>query len=163
LLGAVDLLQVGDSHFLETLPVRGLGEDEPALDLAVQAPHGGGREHAFGRSSRTHHGVNARAHYGGRDAGREVAVADEADAATRPCPPSPRCRAWAPGLARLPRSRWCRRCRRSPSPCASIRPPPGPSTSGRPGPWCGRPRWPPSPPPSRTPGTGRRGALPLSS
>ena len=80
ILRAIDLLEVGDAHRAAALLVLGLADDEAREDLAVQAAHRGGRQHAFGRAARAHHGVDARPDHRRRDAGREIAVADQADA-----------------------------------------------------------------------------------
>ena len=51
-----------------------------ALDLAAQAAHRRGGDHALGRAADPHHRVHAGAAHRGGDAGREVAVGDQADA-----------------------------------------------------------------------------------
>src|SRR5260370_22666595 len=56
----VDLLQARDPHLLEALRVGRLGEHEFALDLSVQAAHGGGGQAALGRPPRAHDRVDAR-------------------------------------------------------------------------------------------------------
>src|SRR6185503_12006891 len=53
------------------------------LDLAVEAAHRGGGEHAFGRAPGPHHRVHSGPHHGGGDPGREVAVTNKADARAR--------------------------------------------------------------------------------
>ena len=63
-------------------------DNQPAQDLAIQTAQRRCGEDAFGRAARPHHGVNARAADGGRDAGRQVAIGDQANARAR----SPVCR-----------------------------------------------------------------------
>ena len=46
-LGPVDAVEVGDAHLAQAVGVGGPRQDEPALDLAVEAAHGGGGEHAL--------------------------------------------------------------------------------------------------------------------
>src|SRR5262249_10535288 len=64
--------------------VFGLPGHEAREDLAVQAAHRGGREHALRRAAGPHDGVDAGADDRGRDAGRQVAVADQPDARAGP-------------------------------------------------------------------------------
>ena len=80
ILRLVDPLEVGDAHGAAALLVLRRVHDEPREDLAAQAAHRRRREHAFGRAADAHHRVHAAADHGGGDAGRQVAVADQADA-----------------------------------------------------------------------------------
>ena len=80
ILRPVDLLEVGDPHRAAALFVLRLGDDQPREDLAVQAAHRRRRQHAFRRAAGAHHRVHAAADHRGRDAGRQVAVADQPDA-----------------------------------------------------------------------------------
>ena len=83
ILRRVDALEVGDPHRPAALLVLRLGDHEPREDLAVQAAHRRGREHAFGRAAGAHHRVHAGADDRGRDAGRQIAVAESAGCARR--------------------------------------------------------------------------------
>ena len=76
----VDALGVGDAHRQHALLVAVLGRDEASLHAAVQAAQGRGGEYALGRAADPHEGMHVRAADGRRDAGREVAVADQPDA-----------------------------------------------------------------------------------
>ena len=80
ILRAVDLLEVGDAHRAAALFVLGLADDEPREDLAVQAAHRRRGQHALRRAAGAHHGVDAGPDDRGRDAGRQIAVANQADA-----------------------------------------------------------------------------------
>ena len=80
ILRAVDLLEVGDAHRAAALLVLGLADDEPREDLAVQAAHRRRRQHALGRAAGAHHRVHAGADDRRRDAGRQIAVANQPDA-----------------------------------------------------------------------------------
>src|SRR6185503_19299399 len=55
--GAVDLLDVSDPHRAAALFVLGLADDEAREDLAVQAAHRRGGQHAFRRAAGPHHRV----------------------------------------------------------------------------------------------------------
>src|SRR5207247_5671534 len=79
LLG-VDALQVRDAHLPHALLLPGLGGHEAGEHAAVEATERGGGEHALGGAADPHHGVDVGAAHGGRDAGREVTVADQLDA-----------------------------------------------------------------------------------
>src|SRR5205809_841174 len=79
LLG-VDTLQVRDAHLPHALLLPGLGGHEAREHAAVEAAERGGGEHALGGAADPHHGVHVGAPHGGRDAGREVAIADQFDA-----------------------------------------------------------------------------------
>src|ERR1700760_2427704 len=58
-------------------------EDEPRLNLAVQALHRRRGQHAFGRAADPHQRVNVRAGDRRGDSGGEVAVVDESDTSAR--------------------------------------------------------------------------------
>ena len=79
----IDALEVGDAHRAAALFVLRLGDDQPGVDLAAEAAHRGGRQHAFGRAARAHHRVHARSFHGGGNARRQIAVADQPDARAR--------------------------------------------------------------------------------
>src|SRR2546421_3327308 len=76
----VDLLEIGDAHGAAALLMLRLADDQAREDLAVEAAHCRRGQHALGRAARPHQRVDARASRGSGDAGRQVAVADEADA-----------------------------------------------------------------------------------
>src|SRR4029079_6212556 len=80
ILRAVDLLRIGDPHRAAALLVLRLLDHQPGVDLAVQAAHRGGGQHAFGGAAGAHHRVDAGADDGRGDACRQVAVADQPDA-----------------------------------------------------------------------------------
>ncbi len=77
---AVDLLEVGDAHRAASLFVLGLADHETREDLAVEAAHRRRGHHAFRRAARAHHRVNAGPDDCGRDACRQIAVANQPDA-----------------------------------------------------------------------------------
>src|SRR5262249_40417800 len=77
---AVDLVEGGNPPRPAALLVSRFADDEPGEDLAVQTAHGRRGEHPFGRAAGAHHRVHAGADDRRRDAGREVAVANQADA-----------------------------------------------------------------------------------
>ena len=79
-LRPVDPLEVGDAHRAAALLVLRRADDEPRVDLAAQAAHRRGGDHALGRAADPHHRVHAAADHGRRDAGGQVAVADQPDA-----------------------------------------------------------------------------------
>src|SRR5690349_2292249 len=79
-LGLVDAMLVLDAHLGNALFQLRLVDDEPPQHIAVQAANGGGGDDSFGRSAGAHDAMHASADDRGRDAGGEVAVADELDA-----------------------------------------------------------------------------------
>ena len=80
ILRSVNPLEVGDPHRAAPLFVLGLVDDEAREDLAVQAAHRRRGQHALGRAARPHDRVHTGADDRRGDAGRQVAVADQADA-----------------------------------------------------------------------------------
>ena len=80
ILGAIDLLEVRDSHRATAIFILGLVHDQSSEDLAVQTPHRRGRQDPFRRAAGAHDRVDSRADDRRRDAGRQVAVADQANA-----------------------------------------------------------------------------------
>src|SRR5213076_2173350 len=80
ILLSVDALQVRDAHLPHALLLPGLGGHQAGEHAAVQAAERGGGEHALGGAADPHHGVDVGAAHGRRDAGGEVAVADQLDA-----------------------------------------------------------------------------------
>ena len=77
----VDALRVRDAHRLHALFLaRAWSGTRRRLHAAVEAAERRRGEHALGRAADAHDGVHVRAAHGGRDAGREVAVADQLDA-----------------------------------------------------------------------------------
>ncbi len=75
----VDAVEIGDTHGRQPFGLTVSGRDKPALHAAVQAAHGGGGKYAFRGAAGSHHSVDIGAAHGGRDAGRKIAVADQAD------------------------------------------------------------------------------------
>src|SRR5262245_60215986 len=80
ILRAVHLLEISDAHRAAALLVLGLADHEAREDFAVQAAHRRGGQHAFRRAAGPHHRVHAGAHDRRRNAGRQIAVADQPDA-----------------------------------------------------------------------------------
>src|SRR4051812_22437154 len=78
-LGGVDAGRIRNAHGAAPLFVLRLVDHESCENLAVQAAHRGGSEHAFRRAAGAHHRVYARADDRGRDTGRQVTVADQSD------------------------------------------------------------------------------------
>ncbi len=74
LIRIVNALGVLDTHLRDALMVLGLGQDEAAQNLPVQAAQSCGGQDAFRRASGAHHGVDACAHHRGADARRKIAV-----------------------------------------------------------------------------------------
>src|SRR6185437_11168081 len=83
LLGAVDLVGVGDAHLGRARDLFRRIEQQASLDLAAGAAQGGGSQHAFRRTAGAHVDVDACLfRVGGVDDAGNVAVADEADGST---------------------------------------------------------------------------------
>ena len=68
---------------MHALALRLVLDHEPPEYFAIQAAQRRGRQHAFGSSARAHHGVHAGTRHRRRDSGREIAIADQADARAR--------------------------------------------------------------------------------
>src|SRR4051812_45449499 len=79
-LRAVDALRIRDSHLLAALFVLGLVDHEAGIDFTAEASHGGRGDHTFRRAADTHDRVHPAADHRGGDAGREVTIANQADA-----------------------------------------------------------------------------------
>ena len=75
----IDPPDVGDAHGRASRLVFRRLDDEPRVDVAVEAPHRDGREHALRRPAGAHHGMDAGAGHRRDDRRRQVAIADQLD------------------------------------------------------------------------------------
>src|SRR5581483_11065773 len=78
-LCGVDLVFVLDAHARNALFEFGLVHHKPSQHVAVEATDRCGCDHAFGRAAGAHHGVDPSADHGCRDAGRKIAITDQAN------------------------------------------------------------------------------------
>src|SRR5579864_7020423 len=76
----VDPVFVFNAHARDALFEFGLIDHQASLHVSIQAAYGGGGNHTFGRSAGAHHRVHSRTDDGCGNAGRKVAIADQADA-----------------------------------------------------------------------------------
>src|SRR5262245_6616181 len=78
-LGPVDAALVAVAHPRATGPLVVVAVPEAGLDLAAEAAHRRGGDHALRRAADAHHRMHAGAGDRAADRGRQVAVADELD------------------------------------------------------------------------------------
>ena len=76
----VDAIGILDTHFSDTLGELRPVDDEPADHFTVQAAHGRSSEHTLRSATNSHDSVDPIAPYRNGYSGREIAVADEANA-----------------------------------------------------------------------------------
>src|SRR5262245_10743811 len=79
ILRSIDPLEVGNAHGAAPVFVLRLVDHQSREDLAIQAAHRRGGQHALWRPARAHDGMDAAADDGCRNPGREIAVANEPD------------------------------------------------------------------------------------
>ena len=80
LVRRIDALEVRDAHRAAPRFVLRLRHDQAPVDFAAEAAHRRRGQHAFRRAARAHHRVHARSVHRRRDAGRQIAVANQPDA-----------------------------------------------------------------------------------
>src|SRR5271166_2032115 len=80
IFGAVDFARIGDSHARHALLLLRISGHQASHHLAMQTAQRSGRDDALGRPTDSHYSVDTSASHSGRNAGRKIAVPDQANA-----------------------------------------------------------------------------------